>query len=359
MSKNRFEKLAAKSMGFDLAEETETVEQTENVEKTETVEQTETPKQEIVEESTEPQEKSSLTEKTTQETNEDSEVIQKSLDELLSEKTNGKYSTYEELESALSTQSTSSSFANEQIEKLNDYVAKGGNVDEFLRTQTANYDEMDETDIIKSHIKFNNQDLSNDEIDLLFKSKYKLDEDVHTPDEIKLSKIKIKSDSKKAKSELKKFQKDNAVPKQHREKVNNDKMTEASMKLWHDKIDESLSDFKSVDFDINDKGDKFSYSLNNEAVDNVKSSTKNLSSFWNRYVNKDGSENIAKLSKEMAVLENLDSIIRSAYAQGVSEGKGNVIEDIKNPSYTPDNSADTSKPLSIAQQIAAELRKNL
>ena len=27
--------------------------------------------------------------------------------------------------------------------------------------------------------------------------------------------------------------------------------------------------------------------------------------------------------------------------------------------YTPDNSADTSKPLSIAQQIAAELRKNL
>ena len=114
-----------------------------------------------------------------------------------------------------------------------------------------------------------------------------------------------------------------------------------------------------MSFDINDKGEKFSYALSEEAVNTVKSSNKNLSEFWNRYINKDGSENITKLNNDMAALNNLDSIVRSAFAQGLSKGKGDIIDDIKNPSYTPDSKNSSDKPLSMAEQIAAELRKNM
>ena len=36
-----------------------------------------------------------------------------------------------------------------------------------------------------------------------------------------------------------------------------------------------------------------------------------------------------------------------------------IIDDIKNPSYSPDTKSSPDKPLSIAEQIAAELRKNM
>ena len=333
MSNEKFEKLAAKNMGYELAEETETTEVT--------------------------QEESSLKEDSTQETSEDTTGSEKSFEDLLAEKTNGKFKNYEEIESLLSSKETSSSFANEQIEKLNDYVAKGGDVQEYLRTQTADYEKMEELDLVKNHLKFQNQDLKSDEVDLLFNSQYKLDEDLYTNDEIKLSKIKLRTDAKKAKKELTSFQDESSVPKQHRQQVANKKQTEENTKLWAEKIDKSLSDFKEVSFDINDKGEKFSYALSEEAINTVKSSNKNLSEFWNRYVNEDGSENIAKLNNDMAALNNLDSIVRSAFAQGLSKGKGDIIDDIKNPSYTPDSKSSSGKSLSIAEQISAELRKNM
>jgi len=349
MSNKNFEQLAAKNMGYELAEETETQEtKTEVTEKTETETKTEVT-----------QEESSLKEDSTQETSEETTNTEKSFEDLLAEKTNGKYKTYEEIESLLSSTETSSSFANEQMAELNDYVSKGGDVQEYLKTQTADYDEMDELSLVKSHLKFSNQDLETDEVDLLFNSQYKLDEDIYTADEIKLSKIKLRSDSKKAKKELQSFQDKSAVPKQHREQVNKQKQSEETQKLWAEKIDNSLSDFKNVDFDINDKGEKFSYALSEEAIENVRTSNKNLSDFWNRYVNKDGSENIAKLNKDMATLNNLDSIVRSAFTQGLSKGKGDIIDDIKNPSYTPESKTISDKPLSMSEQIAAELGKNL
>jgi hypothetical protein len=365
MSNERFEELAAKSMGLEVAETT-----TENTEVSKETTNTESVNTKLdskvdkiisaVEKQVESelQQESSLKEDSTQETGEGTENSEKSFESLLAEKTNGKYKTYEEIESLLSTKETNKSFANEQMEKLNDYVSKGGDVQEYLNTQTANYDEMDELALVKSHLKFNNHDLKNDEVDLLFNSQYKLDEDTYTPDEVKLSKIKLRNDAKKAKKELLDFQKDSAIPKQHRQQVNERKNAEENQKLWDEKIDKSLTDFNEVSFDVNDKGEKFAYSLSEDAIENVRTSNKNLASFWNRYVNEDGSENITKLNKDMATLNNLDSIIRSAFAQGLSKGKGDIIDDIKNPSYSPDTKSSPDKPLSIQEQIAAELRKN-
>jgi hypothetical protein len=98
--------------------------------------------------------------------------------------------------------------------------------------------------------------------------------------------------------------------------------------------------------------------LSEDAIENVRTSNKNLSDFWNRYVNEDGSENITRLNTDMATLNDLDSIVRSAFAQGLSKGKGDIIDDIKNPSYSPESKTISNKPLSMAQQIADELRKN-
>ena len=57
----------------------------------------------------------------------------------------------------------------------------------------------------------------------------------------------------------------------------------------------------------------------------------------------------------MAILDNVDNIVRSAYAQGKSGGKADVIDDIKNPTYTPESKSDEGRPLSIQEQISKQL----
>tara|TARA_R100001463_G_scaffold23312_3_gene56014 strand:+ start:1145 stop:2284 length:1140 start_codon:yes stop_codon:yes gene_type:complete len=376
MATNRFEELIAKSMGKEIAKEetpnteevktevpkTEESPKAEEVkeEKKEEVEKVEEVKEEVKEEvnSSLKEEGNTPEDKKDDAPSEEKVVTQQaSFDELLSEKTDGKFKTYDELTAALSEQPSKDmkSFANEQIAKLNEYVEKGGNMEDFFRTQSANYDDMNSESLVKNYIKFQNPDLNNEDIDLLYADTYKLDEDEYTDKEIRLSKIKLKQKSAEAKRELMKFQKENALPEAAKNAEKEAAEIEAKKKAWSDNVNKSLESFKDVEFSLNDKGEKYTFAVNDETMNYVKDTSLNLTSFWNRYIEKDGTENVSKLAKEIAILNNIDSIVRNAYAQGKSGGKEDVIKDIKNPSYSPESKTDAEKPLSIQDQINKEL----
>ena len=355
MAENRFEELVAKSMGAKV----ETIE-TPN---TEEVKQ-EAPKQEaapventeaVKEDSSLKTEETPIEEKNTQ-AEEKVVTQQPSFEQLLSEKFDGKYKTVEDLKAALSSNTTSESeFANEQIAKLNEYVAKGGSMNEFFSTQTANYEEMDTENVVKNHMKFKNPELSMEEVNLLYEDTYKLDEDTYTDKEIQLSKIKLKQKSLEARKELMKFQSDNAIPKAAKDAEAEKLAIKQNQEKWRSKVDEGLKNFKEVSFDLNDKGDKYTFAENEDSMKYVKNTTSNLPDFWKRYVREDGTEDIGKIAREMAILDNVDNIVRSAYAQGKSGGKADVIDDIKNPTYTPESKSDEGRPLSIQEQISKQL----
>jgi hypothetical protein len=355
MEENRFEELVAKNMGAKIdAEKAPAEEVKQEAPKQETVSEEKT--EAVKEDSSLKTEETPTEEKNTQ-VEEEAVTKQPSFEQLLSEKFDGKYKTVDELQSALSSKSTASeeAFANEQIARLNEYVAKGGSMEEFFSTQTANYDEMDTESIVKNHMKFKNPELSIEEIGLLYEDTYKLDEDEYTDKEVKLSKIKLKQKSLEAKKELMKFQSDNAIPKTAKDAEAERLALEENQANWRSKVNEGLKDFQEVSFDLNDKGDKYTFAVNEDSMNYVKSTASNLSDFWKRYVNEDGSENIGKIAREMAILENVNSIVRSAYAQGKSGGKEDVINDIKNPSYTPESKSNDGTPLSIQEQISKQL----
>ena len=371
MAENRFEELVAKSMGMETAiEETPKTEEVKKDTKKEEVKSEETSKEEVKPDSKEEvkeevKEDSSLKkEEVTPQSKEDNtpseeEVVtqQQGFDEMLSEKTDGKFKTYDELTAALSEQSTTekNNFANEQIARLNEYVSKGGKMEDFFRTQTANYDDMDTESLVKNYMIFQNPDLNNEDIDLLYADTYKLEEDEYTDKEIRLSTIKLKQKSAEAKRELMKFQKENALPESAQKAEQEAATIEANKKEWAKNVNKSLETFKDVEFSLNDKGDKYTFAVNDKTMKYVKDTTLNLPDFWKRYVNEDGTENVSKLAREMAILDNVDSIVRNAYTQGKSGGKEDVIKDIKNPSYNPESKTDTDTPLSIQDQINKEL----
>ena len=148
MAENRFEELIAKSMGAEIvAEEALKTEEVKKETPKEEVKSEETSKEEVKTDSKEEvkeevKEDSSLKkEEVTPQSKEDNtpseeEAVTQQLgfNEMLSEKTDGKFKTYDELTAALSKQSTTEKdpFANEQMARLNEYVSKGGEMEDFF-----------------------------------------------------------------------------------------------------------------------------------------------------------------------------------------------------------------------------------
>ena len=205
----------------------------------------------------------------------------------------------------------------------------------------------------------NEKDLTPEEIDLLYRDTYKLDEEQWTSTEVKLAKIKLKREAKSAKEELLKLQAQNAIPKSVKSNQEEQAARELANKEWIKKVETSARKLKTVDVQVSEQGEKFSYKIPEETVKSVRKNNKDLSKFWSRYINEDGSEDMDALNRDMAILNDFDNIVRAVYSQARSVGKETVVKDLKNPNYTPESKPkNVEQKLSIQEQIARQLKNN-
>ena len=282
-------------------------------------------------------------------------------EDLLIEKSNGKFTSYEDVVEVMEAleKSSQNQFANEQIENLNKYVAEGGDIMDFLTTQLTDYESMSDEQLIKSMWSINEKDLTPEEIDLLYRDTYKLDEEQWTSTEVKLANIKLKREAKSAKEELLKLQAQNAIPKSVKSNQEEQAARELANKEWIKKVETSARKLKTVDVQVSEQGEKFSYKIPEETVKSVRKNNKDLSKFWSRYINEDGSEDMDALNRDMAILNDFDNIVRAVYSQARSVGKETVVKDLKNPNYTPESKPkNVEQKLSIQEQIAQQLKNN-
>ena len=385
---NRFEELIAKQFASKSPEKENAQLEQKSEEKTETsaadntgvdgsneVAEPVQKQEEVQEEAKAQKQESSLNTENTQETqevpespakvekevvSEDTPSVSFDFEDALIEKSSGKYSSYDELAEAMTELETkaSNTFANEQMARLNEYVAEGGDMMDFLTTQLTDYSEMSDIDIIKAQMKLTEKELTSEEISLLFEDSYKLNETQWSDTEIKLAKIKLKRDANKARTDLINFQKKNSIPKSKAQENENKAQIEAAQKEWVKQVENSLRNFKDIKVDIGDKGEKFSYNVSDDTIKSVRKTNKNLQKFWDRYINEDGTQDVNKLTREMAILNDFDNIVRSVYAQARSNGKEAVVKDLKNPSYTPESKPTADKRLTIQEQINQQLKNN-
>ena len=76
------------------------------------------------------------------------------------------------------SQQEKTSFANEQIEKMNTFVSETGRtIGDYIRTQTVDYSKMSNEDVMRISLKQNNPDLTMDGVNVLVESKYKTNKD--------------------------------------------------------------------------------------------------------------------------------------------------------------------------------------
>lgn len=142
-------------------------------------------------------------------------------------------------------------FVNDFIKNLNEYVKSGGNPEEYVKIQGVNVEEMDPIDVLKTQMKWDNPDLSDEDVSLLLNEKYKLDEDSFTEEEMRLGKVQMKIDSKQAREKLREHQHDMSVPSSGQSEEEIQEANDLRMAEWDDAIVDLTEEFESISIPVN------------------------------------------------------------------------------------------------------------
>ena len=325
--------------------------QTETTTEKKTDETVETPK-ETVSESSDNVDRSLNTESSNQPKQEgtEAEVIEKNKKEFLkfvNEQFKQEFDSIDSFSDALSTKKTS--FANEQLEKMNNFVSETGrSIADYIRTQAVDYSKMSNEDVMRLTLKQENPELSMDEVNVLIDSKYKLGKDKYSDSEKTLGKIELKKDVADARKNLMEMQEKYRMPV---ESNDNSAEQETARKDWVNNMSSEVSEVESITFDINDSGEQFTFALTDDHRSDLVDANSNLNDFFNQYVDEEGGWNFDKLNTDMFVLRNFQDIIRSVANQYRSKGTEQVVRDIKNPSFNNEPRQNTERKRDILDEL--------
>lgn len=112
-------------------------------------------------------------------TTQESSSSSKSFEDYIAEKTGGKHKSWDEIESLINKPSeTQTKYNSEIAEKIDKYIASGGQIDEnWFKLQTKDYSKIDNPiDLFREKMKLENPDLSEVEIEYELNERYKLDQ---------------------------------------------------------------------------------------------------------------------------------------------------------------------------------------
>jgi hypothetical protein len=243
-----------------------------------------------------------------------------------------------------------SEFANEQLEKMNQFVSETGRtIADYIRTQTVDYSKMSNEDVMRIHMAQNNPELNREEINVLIDSKYKLDKGKHSEADQTLGKIELKKDVSQARKDLMDMQEKYRMPVENNEASSEE--SESVRKEWVETMSNEVDEVESITFEMNENGEEFTFQLTDEHRQGLVDSNSDLNNYFDRYIDEDGNWDFDRLNTEMFVLNNFQDIIRSVANQYRSKGTEQVVKDIKNPSFDNTNKVATSKERSVLDEL--------
>ena len=277
---------------------------------------------------------------------------------------NEKYGTeYEDLDELLDDLEgeQGQGYASEQIAELNRFVSETGrSPEDYFKTQTQNYDEMSDSEVIKEYLSLENPDLTQKEIDLFFDSTYKQNEDKYNSEDNELGKIHLKRDVAKARDELKELQEEYWSPSELSDTYSDEEVEQMEMEQreqledFYDGMDKELEDIESLTFQINEN-ESFDYKLTEEDKQVVGDALANLDDFFAPYMDEEGEIDRESLAVDMMAMKLQDKIVRSVASQYRSKGSEQVLRDIKNPSFEPAKVTSNQGGSNIEKQISDQI----
>ncbi len=236
----------------------------------------------------------------------------------------------------------------ERVDAIARFVEETGRAPEdWFRFQSLNPEGMDDMTAIQVDMANAYPNLSYEELNLLIGSKYKLDPDVHTDDEIRLSQLQMKIDGDKARSEIGRMRDSYSAPKSQeapqQESIINDD--------WIAQMSSEVDSLTGLEFDLGDNN-TFEFGLDDQYKSQLKSKNARLDEYFDEYINQDGTWDYDKLSSHRAVIDNVDRIVKAAYTRGLGDGQKNLLNTAANVSTdTPKQNTTTTQDTTLSDQL--------
>lgn len=293
---------------------------------------------------------------------------------ILSEKTGGKFKSWDEITTKLTEEPAGISFDNDESKKVYDYL-KDGKIDDVLQVyneqrRLSSIKDMSDADVVKLAMEFKHAGLTTDDIGEEFSSKFSL-EKPEAPDAdeyLDLDEESLAKAQKTYEKELTKFNKDQksldrrlkleaSESRDYLESLRKDivlpditpannqpnepdyeeaiKEQKKNRQEYLTSLEKSSAGFKEIPFKISDEGVSFegSYQIDDAERQQLQKdlSEKDVMNdlFMSRYIKDDGYDT-AKLMQDIYWLNNKEKIITSAVKQALSKGKLENIRSVKN-----------------------------
>jgi hypothetical protein len=268
---------------------------------------------------------------------------------------------------------------NEVAKEIYDNLTNGNisDVADILYEQKvlSELDKMDDSDVLKLKIAYDYPDLSPEEIEEEFASKYLVDKDfdesLMTDSEIAAKNKQIEKQEKAIARELKKavgeakdylqtLKQDISFPdilsqfqEQSQSTVNAEdivsqylksqeeeqsKVYQQSREMYENSISDGLKNFEGFNVNYKDEEVQFDgkYSLSAEEKLQLQNDLKDfdLESFYGPRYYKDGKYDTKQLAEDVYFLQNRDKIVNSMVTQAVSKAKADLLKGMKNIDYS-------------------------
>ena len=270
----------------------------------------------------------------------------------LSERLGRQVSSFDEIGQSENT----STEIDERVAAINQFVRETGrDPQDWFTYQAMNPSEMDDLAAVRTQLRNQYGDISNDDLDLLLNNKYKLDADLYDEADVRLSQLQLKMDADKARQEIESVRSQYATPQraeQEYEGIVDDQ--------WLGDMSAEVDALDGIEFELG-KDKSFTFGLDESYKNQLLSKNENIEDFFSNYVSEAGQFDFEKWNMHQTVLDNIETIVKTAYQQGLGEGQRGLVDKAANVQYQQPNQAGNtgqSNVPSLEDQVRQALGMN-
>jgi len=277
----------------------------------------------------------------------------------------------EQVEEAIANAEATGKPLPENIQKLMDFMEDtGGDLNDYVKLN-QDYNELDDTALLREYYKQTKPHLDNEEINFLMEDNFSYDEDMDDERDIRRKKLALKEQVASAKSHLdgqksKYYEEIKAGSKltgeqqkaidffnrYNKESEATQKIAEKQKSTFLNKTENVFNDkFKGFEYNVGDK--KYRFNVNN--VEEVKNTQGDINNFVKKFLNENNEMSDAKgYHKSLYTAMNADAVAKHFYEQGKADAMKNSIAKAKNVDMNPRQSHGTIETGGMKVKVLGE-----
>ncbi len=294
------------------------------------------------------------------------EIKVTTFEETLAERTGGKIKSWDEIEAKLNEPKIE--FADEQVQKINDFIKNGGKIDKnWLYFQSTDFEKIsDPFELISEAMRLEEPGITDKEIEYRIKNDYKTDdwadEEGETTEVEEVMSAKMLREAEKAKTKLKEFQQKSSFAPGQKSEVDlkkEAKIKEDAQKNWEKAVEEGVKGFDKVPVKIDEK-EVFDVIVSEDERKPINDMVKKMGSeglnvLLPKFMDSKGNIDVKLLFNYIYKAETYDNAVKAALIQGKAKGAYKEVKDLKNINFTTDGQSTAPEHKTVKVQVGEQL----